>query len=158
MSPHDTPERAALSFANAQNAGDLDVATSCFARDACFITPDATAIRGRAEIRAILAQLNASSVQIQIEGQSTLKAGEVALSIQRWTMRSCGVGAPFVQTSSATVLLRRLESSWKLMILAPWGLGGPGAESRQAISTLPSLKPPDRGHAPRSALIAERAP
>jgi Ketosteroid isomerase homolog len=129
-----TPERATLAFAEAQNAGDLDAAASFFARDACFLTPDATVIRGREEIRAVLAQLIASCAQIQVEGQSMLRAGEVALSIQRWTMRSHGVGAPFVQTSSSTVLLRHLERTWKLLIVAPWGLGGAARDSYVAAS------------------------
>ncbi len=120
----DTPERATLAFVEAQNGGNLDAAASFFARDACFLTPDATAIRGREEIRAVLAQLIASRAKIQVEGQSMLTAGEMALSVQRWTMRSGGVGTPFAQTSSSTVLLRRLECSWKLLIVAPWGLGG----------------------------------
>ncbi len=133
-----TPERATLAFVEAQNAGELDAAASFFARDACFLTPDATAIRGREEIRAVLAQLIASSAKIRVEGQSMLTAGEMALSTQRWTMRSGGVEAPFVQTSNATVLLRRLERTWKLLIVAPWGLGGGGRDRFVAAGLRPS--------------------
>jgi ketosteroid isomerase-like protein len=130
-SPPETPERATLAFIEAQNAGELDIAAS-------FFTPDATAIRGREEIRAVLAQLIASSAKIRVDGQSMLTAGEMALSIQRWTMRSGGAEVPFVQTSNATVLLRRLECSWKLMILAPWGLGGGGRDRIVAAGLGPS--------------------
>jgi ketosteroid isomerase-like protein len=134
----ESPERATLAFVAAQNAGELDAAASFFARDACFLTPDATAIRGREEIRGVLAQLIASSAKIQVEGQSMLTAGEMALSTQRWTMRSGGIDAPFVQTSNATVLLRRLECSWKLAILAPWGLGGAARDRFVAVGLRPS--------------------
>ena len=134
----ESPERATLAFVEAQNAGELDMAASLFARDACFLTPDATAIRGRDEIRSVLAQLIASSAKIRIEDQSMLTAGEMALSIQRWTMRSGGIDAPFVQTSNATVLLRRLERTWKLAILAPWGLGGAARDRFVAVGLRPS--------------------
>jgi len=32
----------------------VDAAAHCFANDACLVTPDATAVRGRDEIRPIL--------------------------------------------------------------------------------------------------------
>jgi ketosteroid isomerase-like protein len=136
--PLSTPEQVTLAFVAAHNAGELDTAASFFARDACFLTPDATAIRGREEIRAVLAQLIASRAEIQVEDQSMLTAGEMALSTQRWTMRSGGASAPFVQTSNATVLLRRLECSWKLAILAPWGLGGAARDRFVAAGLRPS--------------------
>ena len=122
--PLSTPEQVTLAFVAAHNAGELDTAASFFARDACFLTPDATAIRGREEIRAVLAQLIASRAEIQVEGQSMLTAGEMALSTQRWTIRSGDVDSRFVRSSNSTILLRRLERTWKLLILAPWGLGG----------------------------------
>jgi ketosteroid isomerase-like protein len=119
------PEQVSPALAEALEGGDLDVAASFFAREACFLTPDATAIRGREDIRPILAQLIASRVQIRIEVQSTLVAGDMAIATERWTMHTKGTGAePFVQTSGATVLLRHLERTWKLMIVAPWGLRG----------------------------------
>ena len=117
-----TPERVTLAFAAALNAGDTDLAASFFTRDACFLTPDATAIRGREEIRDVLIQLIGSDSQIDVEGQSMIIAGEIALSAQHWTMRSGGGEAPFAQTSRSTVLLRHLERAWKLLIVAPWGL------------------------------------
>jgi uncharacterized protein (TIGR02246 family) len=120
----ETPERTCLAFTEALSAGDLEAATSCLARDACFLTPDATAIRGRSSIRPVLSQLIARHPRIRVEQSSILTAGDVALAHQRWTILSAGVeGSPFTQISSATLLLRELDGHWKLALAAPWGVG-----------------------------------
>jgi uncharacterized protein (TIGR02246 family) len=120
-----TPRESTLAFATAINAADLDAAARCFTRDACLVTPDATAINGREAIRPILAQLIAARTQISVEFSNALRAGDSLLAREHWRIRSQGAGdVPFVQRCAATLLLRRLESDWKLAILAPWGLGG----------------------------------
>jgi ketosteroid isomerase-like protein len=122
--PLQTPQQVSFAFAQAINASDLEAATSCFAKDACLITPDATAIRGREEIRPILAQLIARGTRIEVRASSVLLAGEVALGSERWTIRSAGAeGMVFEQSSSPVVAARFVEGAWKLAIAAPWGWG-----------------------------------
>lgn len=117
-----TPERASLAFAAALGAGDHHLAASCFARDACFLTPDATVIRGRDEIRDILAQLIAMRLEVRVELRSILTVGDIALSSERWTTRLDGAEVDsLVQTSRSTSVLKRVEDGWKLLIAAPWG-------------------------------------
>jgi ketosteroid isomerase-like protein len=122
--PAASPQETTRAFAAAINAADLHVATYCFAKDACLVTPDATSIRGREEIRPILAQLIARRTQIEVLASSLLAAGDVALGSQRWAIRSAGTeGAVFTQDSSPALVLRHLEGAWKLAIAAPWGWG-----------------------------------
>jgi ketosteroid isomerase-like protein len=124
LRPAAAPQQSTVAFAEAINRGDLDAAGHCFAKDACLLTPDATAIRGRNEIRPILAQLIARRSQIEIQASSVLVAGEVALGSERWRIRSAGAdGAVFEQISSPKLVLRRVEDIWKLAIAAPWGWG-----------------------------------
>ena len=111
-------------LAAALTAGDLDAATACFARDACLITPDATTIRGREHIRAILFQLIAMRPTTQVEQRGMLISGDVALGTETWTIRLDGLElTPFAQTSDSSAVLRRIEGAWKLQISAPWGWG-----------------------------------
>ncbi|MCW2987872.1 MAG: hypothetical protein JWM24_810 [Solirubrobacterales bacterium] len=125
-----TPQQSTAAFVEAINDADLEAAIRCFAKDACLLTPDSTAIRGREEIRQILAQLIARESKIEVEARSILLAGEVAIGSERWVIRSAGPqGAVFAQTSSPTLVLRCLEETWKLAIAAPWGWGG-GAGGR----------------------------
>ncbi len=123
--PLATPRSACHAFAAALGAGDLDTATACFARDACLITPDATAIRGREAIRPLLAQLIARRTEIAVEASSLLPAGDIALANERWTIHSDGTeGDRFAQSSTSTLVLCRIDGIWKLSIAAPWGWGG----------------------------------
>jgi ketosteroid isomerase-like protein len=104
----DRPQ-ACFSFVHTLNSGDLNRATACFARDACLITPDATAIHGRDRIRSVLAQLIARRAEIRVESSNVIIAGDVALASERWTIRSIGVeGSRFDQALSPTLVLRRL--------------------------------------------------
>lgn len=114
--------QACFAFVHALNSGDLNRATACFAREACLITPDATAIYGRDRIRPVLAQLIARRTEIAVESSTVLTAGDVALAHERWEVRSNGVeGSRLEQIFSSMLTLRRIEERWKLAIVAPWG-------------------------------------
>jgi uncharacterized protein (TIGR02246 family) len=115
------PDPVPLAFAAALNAGELEGATACFTRDACLVTPGATAIHGREEIRALLAQMIARGSHIEVMNSTVLWAGEVALARQRWAISSRGVeGERYAQHLSPSLVLRRLEDGWKLAIAMPW--------------------------------------
>ena len=114
--------QACFAFVHALNSGDLNRATACFARDACLITPDATAVYGRDRIRPVLTQLIARHTEIAVESSTVLTAGDVALAHEHWAVRSNGVeGSRLEQIFSAMLALRHIEERWKLAIVAPWG-------------------------------------
>lgn len=114
-----------LSLPELLSAGDLEGATACFARDACLLTQDATAIHTRERIRPVLAQLIARRTRIEVEQCCVLPAGEVALATERWTIAIEGTeGARFEQSCTPTLILQRIEERWKLALVAPWGWGG----------------------------------
>jgi ketosteroid isomerase-like protein len=116
-----SPEQSTTAFVEAINLADLDAATHCFARDACLVTPDATAITGREAIRPILAQLIDRESQIEVRARSILVAGTVALGSEHWRIRSVGAGGTvFAQAFNPRLVLRHLEGDWKLAIAEPW--------------------------------------
>ncbi|HEY5942885.1 MAG TPA: nuclear transport factor 2 family protein [Solirubrobacterales bacterium] len=120
--PRPGPGKACLAFPRAVSAGELDAAASCFARDGCLITPDATAIHGRESIRRVLAQMIVRQTEIEVELSTAVSAGEVVLIHQRWKILSGEpAGGRFEQSADATLILRQLEATWKLSIAAPWG-------------------------------------
>jgi ketosteroid isomerase-like protein len=106
-------------FAAALSEGDLDAATACFAREACLLTGDATAIRGREDIRAILGRLIASGVRAEVEHRSLVLAGDLALQSTTWTTRFRNRSDQVGSATSNSVLCR-IEGIWKLQIAAPW--------------------------------------
>lgn len=115
---------ACLSLPELLSAGDLDGATACFAREACLLTQDATAIHTRERIRPVLAQLIARHTRIEVEQCCVLAAGDVGLATERWTITIDGTeGSRFEQFCAPTLILHRLEEQWKLALAAPWGWG-----------------------------------
>lgn len=104
------------------SGGKLDAAMACFARDACLITQDATAIHGRDRIRPLLAQLISRHAKIEVEFSNALIAGDVAFAQERWLVQMDGVeGSRFEQVCEPTLVLRWIEDRWKVGIAAPWG-------------------------------------
>ncbi|HXS33622.1 MAG TPA: nuclear transport factor 2 family protein [Solirubrobacterales bacterium] len=123
---------ACLSLPELLSAGDLEGATTCFARDACLLTQDATAIHTRDRIRPVLAQLISRHIRIEVELRCVLAAGEIGLATEHWTIEIDGTeGSRFEQTCTPTLILHRIEERWKLGVVAPWGWG-----------SAPLVKPP----------------
>jgi uncharacterized protein (TIGR02246 family) len=116
------PGESTRALAASISRGDLEAATSCFAKDACLLTPDSTVVRGREEIRPILRQMIAAGSKIEVQESSIVLAGEVALGSERWVMSSAGSeGEPFTRALTPTMVLRQLEGVWKLAVAIPWG-------------------------------------
>jgi ketosteroid isomerase-like protein len=115
------PEFVIHAFAAALSTGNLSVAMARFTRTACLLTPDGTEIHGREGIAAVLSQLISRRTQISIEQLVLRSAGEVVLASALCTIRSDGPeGSRFVQTSSPTLVLQKVEGTWKIAVAAPW--------------------------------------
>jgi ketosteroid isomerase-like protein len=122
--PPSRPGLACLSFPELLSAGDLDGATGCFARDACLLTQDATAIHTRERIRPVLAQLISRNIRIEVTMRCVLPAGEIGLATEHWAIEIDGSeGSRFEQACTPTSILHRIEERWKLGVVAPWGWG-----------------------------------
>jgi ketosteroid isomerase-like protein len=121
LSGSQTPQASTRAFAASIGRGDLDAAAYCFAKDACLVTPDATAVRGRDEIRPILHQLIVLESRIEVQESSVVLAGEVALGTERWVVTSPGSeGNPFTRVLTPTLVLREIEGIWKIAVAMPW--------------------------------------
>ncbi|HET7589867.1 MAG TPA: DUF4440 domain-containing protein [Solirubrobacterales bacterium] len=120
----EAPEQVTRAFADSVSRGNLEAAAACFAKDACLVTPDATTVRGRDDIRPILRQLIASGAQIEVQESSMLVAGEIAFGTERWLLTSPGSeGKPFTRPLAPKMVLRCLEGVWKLAVALPWDRG-----------------------------------
>jgi ketosteroid isomerase-like protein len=118
------PAGACPHFTEALNRGDLQSAIACFARNGCLITPDATAVHGREQIRPLLAQMVISRTEIRVESATAIGAGETILAQERWRVRAGQPEPARVERSlDATLVLGLIEGEWKLTIVAPWGWG-----------------------------------
>lgn len=82
-----TPQAATEAFVAAINGAELEAAAGCFTREARLITPDSTAVSGRAEIRAVLDQMIAQRFAIAVSNSTAIAAGEIAHLKQRWRIQ-----------------------------------------------------------------------
>lgn len=125
--PSKTVTELSSAFASSINAGDPDAATACFARNACLITPDATAVHSRSHIRLVLVQMVIQRVEIEIEMSSPIVAGDIVLALERWQLRTEGAdGVARRQALHPVLVLRKIEGDWKFTIAAPWRFGDAG--------------------------------
>jgi ketosteroid isomerase-like protein len=113
-------EWACLALPDLVSAGDLAGATHCFARNACLVTPDATAIHGRDHIRPALSQLIASGTRIEVGLSNVLVAGDVAWAREQWTIYARAADDRLELTTSPLLVMQRIEKRWKLAIAVPW--------------------------------------
>lgn len=81
-------------------------------------------MHGREAIGGVLAQLVGSRVQLSVDVSAVIEAGDVALAHERWQVRTGDAVTGFTRGSKPTLVLRRVESEWKLAVAAPWGWGG----------------------------------
>jgi len=116
---------ACLALPKLIGAGNLDAATGCFSRDACLLTPDATAIHDREHIRPLLAQLISRRIRIEVEQSNVLVAGDVAYARELWRVSATvAAGSRYEHSCDPSLVLKRIEGSWKISIATLWGWGG----------------------------------
>lgn len=115
---------ACLALPKLIGSGNLDAATGCFARDACLLTPDATAIHDREHIRPLLAQLISRRVRIEVEQSNVLVAGDVAYVRELWHVSTQAGDSRYEHSCDPSLVLKRIEGSWKISIATLWGWGG----------------------------------
>ncbi|MGN6275670.1 MAG: YybH family protein [Solirubrobacterales bacterium] len=115
------PEATIRAFVAALGRRRLGVAMECFCEEACFVTPDATAISGRGAIGAVLAQLIDQHPEIVADPAGALVAGDVAFANQRWRLSLGRAPNRHSQEAIPVLVLRRVGREWKLAVLAPWG-------------------------------------
>ncbi|HEV7769647.1 MAG TPA: DUF4440 domain-containing protein [Solirubrobacterales bacterium] len=118
-----TPEATSRAFAQAIGARDPEAACAFLAADGCLLTPDGTEVRGKAQVREVLAQLTGIHTLIRIEMGRVMIAGSVAIVSQDWTLSSKGSEhEPYDRSFSALLVLEQGEQGWKVMVAAPWGM------------------------------------
>jgi uncharacterized protein (TIGR02246 family) len=113
------PEEVVDGFGAALRAGDVAAAAALFSREGCFVTPDSTVIQGRTQIRAFLRQLVDLAGDLSFEQRTILRAGDIAIASESWSMR-IGAGAGVVRNTRATIVLGRIQGIWRIAVADPW--------------------------------------
>jgi ketosteroid isomerase-like protein len=114
------PDEVAAGFGAALRSGDVELAGTLLARQACVVTPDSTVIEGRPAVADFLRQFVQMTGELTIDQRSMLTAGEVALGRESWSLVVGGGTNAVRRTTRATIVLSRIEGAWKIAVVDPW--------------------------------------
>ena len=119
------PEEAVQAFFDAFNRGDLDAVVALYEPKATLVAQPGQIAEGHAAIREALNGFLAMKPTLTPEKKTLVAAGDIALSVVRWTLNGTGPdGAPVhMEGATSDVLRRQADGRWLFVIDNPWGAG-----------------------------------
>ena len=116
-----TPEALMRSFTDRVHAGDLDGLVSLYEPAAVFEPQPGVVVEGRPAIRQALAELLALRPRMVAETVQVLRADDVALVINEWTMTGTAPDGSEVRQGgrSADVVRRQPSGAWLVLVDKP---------------------------------------
>lgn len=119
------PEEAVQAFFEAFNRGDLDAVIALYEPKAILVAQPGQIAEGHAAIREALNGFLAMKPTLIPEKKTLVTAGDIALSVVRWTLDGTGPDGAPVRMGGVTsdVLRRQADGRWLFVIDNPWGAG-----------------------------------
>lgn len=116
-----TPEALMRSFTDRVHAGDLDGLVALYEPAAVFEPQPGVVVEGRQAIRQALAELLALRPTMVVETVQVLRADDVALVINEWTMTGTAPDGSEVRQGgrSADVVRRQPSGAWLVLVDKP---------------------------------------
>jgi len=116
-----TPEALMRSFTDRVQAGDLDGLVALYEPAAVFEPQPGVVVEGRPAIRQALAELLALRPTMVAETVQVLRADDVALVINEWTMTGTAPDGSEVHQGgrSADVVRRQPSGAWLVLVDKP---------------------------------------
>lgn len=118
-------EEAVQSFFKAFNRGDLEAVVAFYEPTATLVAQPGQVVKGLGAVRKALIQFLSMKPAMSLERSTVVTAGELALSVVRWSLDGTGPDGTPVRMSGTTsdVLSRQVDGSWRFVIDNPWGAG-----------------------------------
>jgi ketosteroid isomerase-like protein len=114
------PEQLIEAFASLFNAGDLDGLRNLYESEAVLVPePGPGMVAGAAAVREVLEGLLAMNGTMKIVAGAAYRNGDLALTHAHWRVEVPGEDA--MEGTTAEVVRRQPDGSWKYAIDNPWG-------------------------------------
>lgn len=128
------PFGAVLEFFHAFNNGDVDAAVTLYEPDAVMVAQPGEVISGAAAVREALSCFLNLKPTLTLEKSELVVAGDIALSVVRWTLEGVGPDGAQVRMEGTTsdVLRRQPDGRWLFVIDNPWGTAILGERPEEA--------------------------
>jgi ketosteroid isomerase-like protein len=114
------PSECIRCFIDLFNAGDLDtLLTDCYDDDIVLMVPGGEPVAGKDGVRAVLESFLGMNGEIALLGSSQIVNGDLAVSLDHWTLQPAEGDA--LEATTSDVLRRQADGSWKYLIDNPFG-------------------------------------
>ena len=119
------PETAVKEFFRLFNTGDGDAVMAMYEPRAVFVERSGQVVQGAANLRTALNRLLSLKPTLTVNHSRILVAGDLALSIVRWSLTGTGSDAKpvYMEGTTSDVLRRQGDGTWLFVIDNPWGAG-----------------------------------
>ena len=123
--PITRPEDTVQKFFEAFNRRDLEFLISLYEPKAALVAQPTQIAEGHAAIREALDGFLAMKPTLTPEKKTLVTAGDLALSVVRWTLNGTGPdGSPVrMEGTTSDVLRKQADGRWLYAIDNPWGAG-----------------------------------
>jgi uncharacterized protein (TIGR02246 family) len=123
--PTARPEEAVQAFFDAFNSGNLEAVVALYEPKARLVAQPGQMAEGHAAIREALSGFLAMKGTLTPEKKALVAAGDIALSVVKWTLKGTGPDRAPVRMEGTTsdVLRKQADGRWLFVIDNPWGAG-----------------------------------
>jgi uncharacterized protein (TIGR02246 family) len=117
-----TPDGVIRDFADRLNRGDVEGALALYEPEAAFLAEPGKSVHGSEAIRHALERFAALEPELTGEIQGVRQNGDIALVLNRWSLKGRTPEGPVEMSgTSADVLRRQADGTWRVLIDDPWG-------------------------------------
>jgi ketosteroid isomerase-like protein len=120
-----TPETAVREFFKTFNQGDIEACLAFYEPKAAFVAQPGQVAEGTAALRVAINVSLTLKPTLSMGRYQAIVAGDIALSIAKWTLKGTGPDGKPIQMEGTTtdVLRRQADGRWLFVIDNPWGVG-----------------------------------